>query len=138
MNSRAMIPTKAKPIATKPTKLNVVKGVAKKAAPTSAKKNVVAKVSKPSFTPFNAADYLTDEATITAYLNAAMEDGDPALLLMALKNVAEARNMTRLAADAGIARASLYKALSPGAKPQMETILKVAGALGLRMSFQPA
>jgi probable addiction module antidote protein len=46
--------------------------------------------------------------------------------------------MTRLAADAGIARASLYKALSPGAKPQMETILKVAGALGLRMSFQPA
>lgn len=104
----------------------------------SIKKKTSKKIAKPVFSAYDAADYLTDEVTIAAYLNAITAENDPELLLSALKDVANARNMTKLAADAGIARASLYKALSPGAKPQLETILKVAGALGLRMSFQPA
>jgi probable addiction module antidote protein len=93
---------------------------------------------KPTFTPFDAADYLTDEETIAAYLNAAAEDGDTELLLIALKDVANARSMTQLAKDSGLARASLYKALTPGSKPQFETVMKVAGALGLKLEFHPA
>lgn len=93
---------------------------------------------KPTFTPFDAADYLTDEETIAAYLNAAAEHGDTELLLIALKDVANARSMTQLAKDSGLARASLYKALNPGAKPQFETVMKVAGALGLKLEFHPA
>jgi probable addiction module antidote protein len=119
----------------------VVKQVAVlKSKPTvSAKaKKPALKVPKPTFTPFNAADYLTDEATIAAYLNAVTQENDAELLLSALKDVANARNMSKLAADAGIARASLYKALSPGAKPQLDTVMKVAGALGLKLAFQPA
>jgi probable addiction module antidote protein len=67
---------------------------------------------KPTFTPFDAADYLTDEETIAAYLNAAAENGDTELLLIALKDVANARSMTQLTKDSGLARASLYKALT--------------------------
>ncbi|WP_331344853.1 addiction module antidote protein [Cellvibrio sp. UBA7661] len=92
---------------------------------------------KPTFTPFDAADYLKDEETIAAYLNAAIESGDTELLLVALKDVANARSMTQLAKDSGLARASLYKALTPGAKPQFETVMKVAGALGLKLEFHP-
>lgn len=93
---------------------------------------------KPTFSPFDAADYLTDEETIAAYLTAAAENGDMELLLIALKDIANARNMTQLAADAGLGRASLYKALTPGAKPQFETVMKLAGALGLKVEFRPA
>jgi probable addiction module antidote protein len=93
---------------------------------------------KPNFTPFDAADYLSDEDTIAAYLTAAAESGDTELLLVALKDIANARSMTQLANDAGLARASLYKALSPGAKPQLDTVMKLVGALGLKVSFQPS
>jgi len=85
---------------------------------------------------FDAADYLTDEETIAAYLNAALAEGDIQLLLQALKDVANARNMTKLAEEAGIGRAGLYKALTPGSKPQFETVAKIARALGLKIQFQ--
>lgn len=87
---------------------------------------------------FDAADFLTDEETIAAYLNAALAEGDTQLLLQALKDVANSRSMTKLAEDAGIGRAGLYKALTPGSKPQFETVAKIASALGLKIQFQPA
>ncbi len=45
------------------------------------------------FTPFDAADYLTDEETIAAYLSAAREDPDPEMFLRAVETVARARGM---------------------------------------------
>lgn len=90
------------------------------------------------FAPFDVADYLTDEATIAEYLNAALEEGDPQVLLMAVKDVAQARSMTKLAEDSGLGRASLYKALAPGAKPRYETVMKLISALGVKLVVQPA
>jgi probable addiction module antidote protein len=87
-----------------------------------------------NFTPFDAADYLTDEATIAEYLTAALEDPNPDLLLVALADVAKARGMTQLAKDTGLGRESLYKALAPGAKPRFETVMKVIRALGIKLS----
>ena len=89
------------------------------------------------FAPFDVADYLTDEATIAEYLNAALEEGDPQVLLMAIKDVAQARSMTKLAEDSGLGRASLYKALAPGAKPRYETVMKLVNALGVKLVVQP-
>lgn len=83
------------------------------------------------FTPFDGADYLDNEETIAAYLTAALEDPDPDAFLMAVKSVARARGMTQLAKDSGLGRESLYKALSPGAKPRYETVMKVVRALGV-------
>lgn len=86
-----------------------------------------------NFTPFDAADYLDNEKTIAAYLTAALEDADPNAFLVAVKAVARARGMTQLAKDSGLGRESLYKALSLGAKPRYETVMKVVRALGVNL-----
>lgn len=86
-----------------------------------------------NYTPFDVADYLDNEETIAEYLTAALEDTDPNAFLMAVKAVARARGMTQLAKDSGLARESLYKALSIGAKPRYETVMKVIRALGVNL-----
>ncbi len=88
-------------------------------------------------TPFDAADYLDDEETIALYLNAALEDPNPDVLLAAIRDVARARGMTQLANAAGLGRESLYKALTPGAKPRYDTVLKLLHALGVRLTATP-
>jgi probable addiction module antidote protein len=90
------------------------------------------------FTPFDAADYLDNEETIAAYLTAALEDENPDMFLVAVKDVARARGMTQLAKDTGLGRESLYKALAPGAKPRYDTLLKVLRALGVSLEVKPA
>jgi probable addiction module antidote protein len=82
---------------------------------------------------FDAARYLDNEEVITEYLNAALEDGDPDLLLATLGDIAKARGMTKIAKSTGLGRESLYKSLSVGSKPQYETIMKVMKALGVRL-----
>jgi probable addiction module antidote protein len=87
---------------------------------------------------FDAARHLTDDGAVAEYMNAALESGDPDLLLLALGEIARARGMAQIAKDAGLSRESLYKALAPGAKPRFDTILKVARALGVKLSAQVA
>lgn len=82
---------------------------------------------------FDTAHYLDSEEIIAEYLNAALDDGNPDLLLMALGNIAKARGMTQVAKSTGLGRESLYKSLSAGSKPQYETIVKVINALGLKL-----
>jgi len=86
--------------------------------------------------PFDAARYLTDAAAVAEYLNTVLETGDADLLLMALGDVARARGMAQVAKDTGLGRESLYKALTPGAKPRFDTVLKVARALGVKLTAQ--
>ena len=87
--------------------------------------------------PFDAADYLDDEQTIAEYLTAALEDPNPDVFLTAVRDVARARGMAQLAKDAGLGRESRYKALTPGAKPRYDTVLKLLNALGVRLSATP-
>lgn len=86
---------------------------------------------------FDAARYLGSEDAVTEYMNAVLETGDTDLLLMALGDVARARGMAQVARDAGVGRESLYKTLSPGAKPRFDTIVRVAKALGIRLTAIP-
>jgi probable addiction module antidote protein len=88
--------------------------------------------------PFDAARYLTDDEAVAEYITAVLEADDPDLLLLALGDVARARGMAQIAKDAGLGRESLYKALAPGAKPRFDTVLKVARALGVRLTAHPA
>lgn len=90
--------------------------------------------SKAKLLPFDAARYLNDDAAVAEYMTAVLETEDPDLLLLALGDVARARGMAQVAKDAGLGRESLYKALAPGAKPRFDTVLKVAKALGVRLS----
>jgi probable addiction module antidote protein len=86
--------------------------------------------------PFDAARYLTDDVAVAEYMNAVLESGDTNLLILALGDIARARGMAQVAKDTGLGRESLYKALAPGAKPRFDTILKVARALGVRLTAQ--
>ena len=80
---------------------------------------------------WDSAEYLDSDEAIMAYLNAALEDGCPELLKVALGNIARAKGMTKLAQETGITRDGLYKALSPEGNPSFSTIQKVISALGL-------
>ncbi len=94
--------------------------------------------TRPTTRPWDAADHLETEEDIWAYLDAALELGDPALVVAVLGDIARAKGMTQIARDTGLGRESLYKALSPTGNPEFATILKVVGALGLRLHVEPA
>ena len=87
---------------------------------------------------FDAAKYLDDDDAIAEYMTAVLETNDPDLFLLALGDVARAKGMAQVANEAGLGRESLYKALAPGAKPRFETVIKVARALGVKFTAQPA
>ena len=87
---------------------------------------------------WDPAEHLDSPKAIAAYLDAVMEDGDPALFTAALGDVARARGMTEIARESGLAREALYRALSAEGKPEFTTVLKVMKALGVRLSSVPA
>ncbi|WP_256528524.1 addiction module antidote protein [Limnofasciculus baicalensis] len=83
--------------------------------------------------PWDAADHMETRDDMAAYLEAALEDGDPALVVAALGDIARSKGMTHIARETGLGRESLYKALSIEGNPEFATILKVVQALGLRL-----
>lgn len=88
--------------------------------------------------PWEAAEHLETGEEMAAYLEAALEAGDPSLIAAALGDIARARGMTEVARDAGLGRESLYKALSPEGNPELATVLRVLHALGLRLHAAPS
>jgi probable addiction module antidote protein len=83
--------------------------------------------------PWDVAEHLETEEDMAAYLEAALEEGDPALVAAALGDIARAKGMAQIARETGLGRESLYKALSPEGNPAFSTVLKVIQALGLRL-----
>ena len=88
--------------------------------------------------PWDPAEHLETEEDMAAYLEAALEDGDPSLVAAALGDIARAKGMTQIARETGLGRESLYKALSPEGNPELATLLKVVRALGLKLHATPA
>jgi len=84
-------------------------------------------------TRFDVTAHLGSERAQVEYLEAALEDGDPALITAALGDIARARGMTAIARRAGLGRESLYKALSRDGNPEFATVLRVVRALGLEL-----
>jgi len=88
--------------------------------------------------PFDTSAFLDDDEVIAEYLTAALEDSNPDVFLAAIGQVAKARGMGAIAEGAGLGRESLYKALTPGAKPRYDTVLKVLQSLGVKLSVTAA
>ncbi len=81
----------------------------------------------------------TDPAFAAEYLKAAMEDEDePRVLLIALRQLAEAQGIAKVAKAAGIQRESLYRALSPRGNPRLSTLVAVTKAIGLKLTVEAA
>ena len=73
-----------------------------------------------------------------AYLNAILDESDPDLLLLGLRDVARAYGFTQIAESTGLNRESLYKALSKGRNPRIGTVMDVLSAMGCRIRLEPA
>src|ERR1700712_2598077 len=86
---------------------------------------------------FDAADYLTDPATIAAYLTEAFETNDHAYICTALDTVARAKGIGDVAKATGLSRESLYKTFKETAKPEFDTVRKVMGSLGVKLVAEP-
>jgi probable addiction module antidote protein len=88
--------------------------------------------------PFDIVRLLDSDEAISEYLSQVLEDGDSDELIRALGYIAKAKGMAMIAKESGLGRESLYKALSPGAKPRFDTILKVIKALGVKLHAETA
>ena len=80
-----------------------------------------------------------DPKFAAAYLNAAMQDPDePKVLLLALRQLALAQGIAKVAKAAGVERESLYRALSGNGNPRLSTLVAVTKAIGLRLTVEAA
>ena len=82
---------------------------------------------------FDAADYLDSPETIAAYLNEAFATDDAAFISLAIGDVARAKGMTSVAAEAGLTRESLYKSLNGTTKPEFDTVRRVLETFNVRL-----
>lgn len=82
------------------------------------------------------AELRADPKLAVEYLNAAAEDGDARVYLVALRTVAEAQGMAKVAKAAGVPRESLYRALSSDGNPRFSTLQAVLRAAGLKLAVE--
>lgn len=95
-------------------------------------------MAKTETTRYDIAEHLRTPEEMAAYFEACLEeaDGDAAFIAKALGDIARAKGMSQIARDTGLSRESLYKALSGDRSPGFDTILKVIGALGLKLHVE--
>ena len=95
-------------------------------------------MTKTVTSPYDVAEHLRTPEEMAAYLEASFEEanGDASLVAKALGDIARAKGMSQVASDAGLSRESLYKALSGERNPSLDTVLKVVGALGLKLQAE--
>lgn len=80
--------------------------------------------------PWDAAEHLKTEEDMAAYLEAALEEGDAALVAAALGDIARAKGLSRIE---GLGHENLFQALSPEGKPEFSTVFKIIQLLGFRL-----
>ena len=80
---------------------------------------------------------LKDRKEAAAYLEAAIEDGDQAVLMLALRHVAQAQGgVAEIARRANLTREATYKMLSKAGNPALSSLTAVLAATGLRLSVK--
>ncbi|MRR29395.1 putative addiction module antidote protein [bacterium] len=95
-------------------------------------------MKKITTTRFDVAEHIRTPEEMAAYLEACLDEsgGDAAFIAKALGDIARAKGMSQVSRDAGVSRESLYKALSGERTPGFDTILKVLGALGIKLRVE--
>jgi len=88
-------------------------------------------------TRFDIQDHLKAREDQIAYLEAALEDGDPALIAAALGDVARAQGASQFARDTGLSRETLYKGFRIGGNPTLATVTKALKVLGVKLTLAP-
>ena len=88
-----------------------------------------------AFTKWDVAEHLRTREDARLYLEACAEEdpGDGSLIRAALRDIARAGNMSRLAREIGMSREGLYKALSEDGNPTFATVMRITRALGMQL-----
>jgi len=79
---------------------------------------------------------LADPVEAAAYLNAALEDGSQDVFLMALRDVADASGITRVARESALNRENIYRILSEKGNPQLSSLESLLEAMGLKLAIE--
>jgi probable addiction module antidote protein len=95
-------------------------------------------MAKTKTTRYDIAEHLRTREEMAAYLEASLEvaDGNAAFVVKALGDIVRAKGMAQMARDSGLSRESLNKALSGEGSPDFDIVLKVVGALGLKLHVE--
>jgi probable addiction module antidote protein len=81
--------------------------------------------------PWDVADHLVTREDMAAYLEAALEEGDPTLVVAALKDIVRSQEISHITRETGLTSESLQQALS--GDPGLTTVLNVIHSLGIRL-----
>lgn len=84
------------------------------------------------------SEHLRDPEVAAEYLNAALEESDATVILMALRNIVEAQEdgMAGLANRSHLGRESMYKMLSTAGNPKLSSFTKIIEGLGLHLKVE--
>lgn len=81
---------------------------------------------------------LKDPAEAAAYIEAVIEEGDQAAIMLALRQVARAQGgIAEIARKAKLTREATYRMLSKGGNPELKSLTAVLRAAGLQLSVKP-
>lgn len=83
---------------------------------------------------FDAAKYVDTAEDAAFLLEDALQSGHAGHIANTLGIIARARGMSEIARTTGISRTALYVSLSEAGNPSLDTLLKVAKALHLKLS----
>src|SRR4249919_2802860 len=87
---------------------------------------------------FDASAFIDSPDMVAAYLDAAMSDGDPKVLMSALRDILRSRVFSEIATAAGVSRESLHRTLANGRDARLSTLASVLGVIGCRLAIAPA
>jgi probable addiction module antidote protein len=87
-------------------------------------------------TVWDMAEHINTREDVTAYLEAALEENDTALLLAVIGDIARSKGMVQIAKELNLARESLYRSLSQDGNPSFNTVAKVLDNLGFQLSVR--
>ena len=93
-------------------------------------------MKKEKTTVWDMAEHINTKKDVTAYLEAALEENDTALLFAVIGDIARSKGMAQIAKDLDLARESLYRSLAADGNPSFNTIVKVLDNLGYQLSVR--
>jgi probable addiction module antidote protein len=82
------------------------------------------------------AELRKDPELAAAYLREVLEEDDPRVFLIALRHLAKAHGIAKVAKAAGVERESLYRSLSANGNPRLSTLLAVVKAIGVKLTVE--
>jgi len=85
-------------------------------------------------TTWDLSDHINTKRDVIAYLQAALDENDTALLFSVIGDVARSKGMAQIARDLNLNRESLYRSLAEDGNPSFSTVVKVLDNLGMRLN----